>query len=187
MTMTTSTTMKPPTDSAGELRDGPDFRIREATPADAEVVCQLVRELAVYERLADKAQPDPERLARHLSPEASPRCHALLATTAASESIGFALYFPTYSTFLTDWGVHLEDLYVRPDYRGRGVGDALLSAVARRAVDGGGNRVDLIVLDWNTPAINFYLNRGAVALDDWTTMRFDGTALRTLADGHSTG
>ena len=164
-----------------------DFRIRDATPKDAEVLCQLIRELADYERLADKASPDPSSLARHLNPAAFPRCHALLATTPTGGSIGFALYFANYSTFLTSWGVQLEDLFVRPEYRGRGVGEALLSAVASRAIAGGGHRLDLVVLDWNTPAIDFYLNRGAISLDDWTTMRFSGEALRALADRHPTG
>ncbi len=162
------------------------FTIRDATPKDAVTLCELIRELAEYERLSDHAQPDPVKLARHLQEHQGPRCEALLAANAAGESIGFALYFPSYSTFLTGWGVYLEDLFVRPSFRGRGVGRALLSAVAQRAVTRGGNRLELSVLDWNTRAIDFYVRHGAVAMDGWTTMRFMGPTLLSLAEDQAT-
>ena len=161
------------------------FKVRDATPADAPALCQLIRELAEFERLSEHARPDPAKLARHLGEMSSPRCEALLAEDAAGGSVGFALYFPSYSTFLTGWGVYLEDLFVRPSFRGRGIGQALLSAVAQRAVSRGGDRLDLSVLDWNTPAIDFYRKYGAVPMDDWTTMRFTGSALVNLAQNEA--
>ncbi len=157
------------------------FIVRDATPADATELCVLIRELAEYERLSEHAQPDPVKLARHLGEATGPRCEALLALDAAGGSAGFALYFPTYSTFLTGWGLYLEDLFVRPSFRGRGIGQALLSTVAQRAVSRGGDRLDLSVLDWNERAIDFYRKHGAVSMDDWTTMRFTGSALINLA------
>ena len=157
------------------------FIIRKAVPEDAETLCHLIRELAEYERLADEADPDAASLGRHLSEGANPPCRAFLAVDASGTSVGFALFFQIYSTFLTGWGVHLEDLYVKPPFRGQGIGETLLKAVARDAVDHGCDRLELSVLDWNTLAVNFYLKRGARSLDDWTTMRFTGTALRELA------
>lgn len=158
--------------------------IRSATPDDATHLVRLIHELAVYEKLEDEAEPDPDALRRHLADDARPRCEALLAVDdETSEAVGFALFFPNYSTFLTRWGVYLEDLYVQPAYRGRGIGFALLRRVAQIAVERGARRLDWAVLDWNAPAIAFYDRLGAEPLDDWTTMRLTGEALRRLAKG----
>jgi len=157
------------------------FSIREAVPSDADTICSLIRELADFERLSHEANPDPSLLADHLSPDACPRCGALLAETTAG-TIGFALFYFKYSTFLTDWGLHLEDLYVRPEHRRQGIGQALLKAVADSATKSGCRRLELSVLDWNRGAIDFYLRLGAVPLDDWTTMRFVDRALQRLSD-----
>lgn len=160
------------------------FTIRSAHPGDAEAVCGLIRELAAYEKLSHEAHPDPDAVRQHLAPGASPRCEALLAVDDASgEVFGFALFFPNYSTFLTRWGIYLEDLFVRPDHRGRGAGLALLRAVAERVVQRGGSRLDWSVLDWNTLAIDFYRKLGARPMNDWTTFRLDGEALKRFADG----
>ncbi len=157
------------------------FRIREATPDDAETLVQLILELADYEKLRDEAQPDPKRLRVHLHPEASPRCEALLAEEATTgEALGFALFFANYSTFLTRWGLYLEDIYVRPAYRGRGIGFALLKRVAEIAVARGARRLDWQVLDWNEPALRFYRKLGARPLNEWITMRLSGAALEQL-------
>jgi diamine N-acetyltransferase len=159
------------------------FTLRPALPGDAETIAGLIRELAAYERLAHEAAPDVEALRRHLAPDARPRCEAVLAEDDASgEVLGFALFFYNYSTFLTRWGVYLEDLYVRPACRGLGVGFALLKRVAAVAVAHGAERLEWSVLDWNEPALAFYRRLGARPMDDWTTMRLSGETLRRLAE-----
>jgi diamine N-acetyltransferase len=155
--------------------------IRPAVPDDAGIIVALIRELADYERLLDEAHPSAERLREHLAPEAKPGCEAFLAETAEGEPVGFALYFFNYSTFLTRFGVYLEDLFVRPEHRGRGVGFRLLQRVANVAADRGCERMDWAVLDWNQPAIDFYRQLGAKPLGDWTTMRLKTEAIQSLA------
>ena len=160
------------------------FRIREATPDDAETLVALILELADYEKLRHEARPDPEALRAHLHPDASPRCEALLAEDPATgEALGFALFFANYSTFLTRWGIHLEDIYVRPAYRGRGIGFALLKRVAEIAVARGAKRLEWQVLDWNEPALRFYRKLGARPMREWITMRLSGEALERLGQG----
>lgn len=157
------------------------FRIRPARPDDASTLAHLINALADYERLADESTPDPEALAQHLAPGAAPRCHALLAEDLVTgDALGFALYFFNYSTFLTRWGIHLEDLYVIPEQRGQGIGYALLKRVAELAVERDCERLEWAVLDWNELAIDFYRKLGAEALDEWTTMRLRGDALQRL-------
>lgn len=156
--------------------------IRPATTDDAEVLTDLILHLSAYEKLRHAALPDVEALRLHLHPTATPRLDALLAEDRETgRAVGFALFFPHYSTFLTRWGTYLEDLYVVPDVRGQGVGQALLQAVAAVTVARGGQRLDWSVLDWNEPAIGFYHRIGATPLDDWTTFRLTGDALRQLA------
>lgn len=166
------------------------FRIRSAEPDDAATLVQLIHHLAEYEQLAHAAAPDPDALAAHLAPGSAPRCEALLAESAnpekphnpdpAAEALGFALFFPCYSTFRTNWSLWLEDLFVRPEHRRRGIGHALLRRVSQIAVARDCARVDWTVLDWNQPAIDFYHQLGARPLDDWTIMRLEGDALRSL-------
>lgn len=155
--------------------------IRSATPADAETLVVLIRELAEYEKLLDEAHPSAENLREHLAPDAQPGCDAFLAETAEGKPVGFALYFFNYSTFLTRFGVYLEDLFVRPEHRGRGIGFHLLQRVAQAAADRGCERMDWAVLDWNEPAIDFYRQLGAKLLDDWTTMRLEAEAIQAVA------
>ena len=155
--------------------------IREAGPDDAETIAGLIVELADYERLAHEAAPSTLALRRHLAPAANPRCEALLAEHEASgEVIGFALYFQNYSTFLTRWGLYLEDVYVKPDFRGRGAGFALLKRVAEIAVERGCQRLDFSVLTWNELALDFYRKLGAKELNTWASMRLTGEALTQL-------
>lgn len=157
------------------------FSIRPAGPEDAAVLAGLIEELAEYERLRHEARPDVEALAQHLSPSASPRCDAFLAErTDTGEPAGFALYFRNYSTFLTRWGIYLEDLYVRPENRGEGVGFALLKRVAEQAVAEGCERMEWSVLTWNELALDFYHRLGARRMEEWRTMRLTGEALRRL-------
>lgn len=157
--------------------------IRPAQPEDAETLVALIRELADYERLTHEARPDAAALHDHLRPEAQPRCEALLAEDAGTgEAVGFALYFANYSTFLTRWGIYLEDLYVKPSRRGLGIGFALLQRVAEIAVARGCRRLEWSVLDWNELALRFYRQLGAEPMDEWTTMRLSGPALEALGE-----
>jgi GNAT superfamily N-acetyltransferase len=157
----------------------PALRIRAATPADVPLVLQFIRELAEYERLADAVVATEERLHAALfgdRPAAEVRI-ALLDDTP----VGFALFFHSFSTFLARRGVYLEDLYVRPEARGRGVGRALLAELARIALERDCGRLEWSVLDWNAPAIAFYQALGAEPLSDWTVVRVRGPALEALA------
>ena len=163
----------------------PSFSVRRAGPSDVDVLCLLIRKLADYERLAHGAEPDASQLALHLDPASSPPCGAYLAEAADGTPVGFALFYLKYSTFLTEWGIHLEDLFVLPEYRRRGIGLELMRCVAREAQREKCGRLELSVLDWNRNAIDFYERLGARPLDDWTTYRFAGRALTELA-GRST-
>ena len=156
------------------------FTIRPAGPGDAETLVDLILGLAGYERLLHDARPDAAALRAHLADDARPRCEALIAETHDGRPAGFALFFPNYSTFLTRWGIYLEDLFVLPEHRGSGLGFALLKRVAEIAVARGGQRLDWSVLDWNVPAIAFYERLGARPMDDWRGMRLNGDALQRL-------
>jgi GNAT superfamily N-acetyltransferase len=152
--------------------------IRPATAADTPVIAALIRALADYERLADRVVFDEGRLREHLF---GPRPFAeVLLAEEGREVVGFALFFPTFSTFLGQPGMWLEDLFVRPEHRGRGHGKALLAAVAGRAVECGCGRLEWAVLNWNEPALGFYRALGAVPLDDWTVYRLGGPVLAAL-------
>ena len=160
------------------------YTIRPATPGDAGDIARLIDGLADYEKLAHESNPDPDALRRHLEPDSQPRCEALVAhDTHTGRCVGFALYFHNYSTFLTRFGIYLEDLFVEPDYRGRGIGLGLLRTLCSVAVDRGCERVDWSVLDWNEPAIGFYERLGARPLSDWTTMRLEGERISRVARG----
>jgi GNAT superfamily N-acetyltransferase len=149
--------------------------IRPAAAEDAPAIARLIHALAEYERLAHAVTLDETRLREHLfGPR--PLAEVVLAEDAG-EVVGYALFFPTYSTFRGQPGLYLEDLFVRPEYRGRGHGRALLSAVARLAVERGCGRLEWSVLDWNEPAIHFYRSVGAVSMDEWTGYRLTGEAL----------
>jgi GNAT superfamily N-acetyltransferase len=159
-----------------------DLRIREAVPADVPVLASLIRELAEYERLLPEVSMTEERLAAHLF---GPRPYAEVAIAEDQDGrpLGFALFFHNFSTFLGLPGIYLEDLYVRPGNRGRGVGRALLEHIARVARQRGCGRLDWSVLKWNEPAIGFYQRLGARANSDWTGYRLEGDALARLASG----
>ena len=161
------------------------FKIRRATPYDAPHLVSLINELAKYEHLLHQSRPDVDALAKHLAPDAQPRCGALVAVVQSGDGtgeqvVGMALYFFNYSTFLTRWGIFLEDLFVLPDYRGQGIGFALLKRLAQIAVKNECRRLDWNVLNWNELAIEFYHQIGAKPMTDWTTMRLSEDALKQL-------
>lgn len=159
--------------------------MRRALPEDAEVLVAMIRELAAYEELSHEVQSDAGALALHLAADASPRCEAVVAESESGEPLGFALFYWSYSTFLTGWGVYLEDLFVREAYRGGGIGLRLLGWLAHETVARGGTRLTWQVLDWNAPAIGFYEKLGARALREWETMRLEDQALEGLAANYS--
>jgi GNAT superfamily N-acetyltransferase len=153
--------------------------IRPAIPADIPTILALIRELADYEREPASAQATPADLLRDGFTEPR-RFHCLIAEHDGSPA-GFALYFYNYSTWRGHAGIYLEDLFVRPEHRGRGAGKALLAAVAAVAASEGCPRLEWAVLNWNTPAIDFYQSVGALPQSEWTTMRLSGQALAQLA------
>ncbi|MCA8967766.1 MAG: GNAT family N-acetyltransferase, partial [Planctomycetes bacterium] len=144
---------------------------RAARPADVATVCRFIAGLAAYERLEHQLDLDEARLHEHLFGQ-QPVCGALIAESGGLP-IGFALYFATYSTFRTRPCMHLEDLFVEPEHRGKGAGLALLRAVADEARARGCPRLDWNVLDWNTSAIEFYEQQGAQLLPDWRVCRLE--------------
>jgi GNAT superfamily N-acetyltransferase len=155
------------------------FSIRAASPDDAELLANLVHELAVYEKLEQSAQAKPEDFRRHLF-GVRPSAEAALAEVDG-QPVGFALWFTTFSTFRGQPGLYLEDLFVKPAYRGRGIGKGLLAFLARLAVERGCGRLEWSVLNWNEPAIGFYRSVGARPMDEWTVYRIDDEPLRRQA------
>jgi GNAT superfamily N-acetyltransferase len=153
--------------------------IRPAAPPDVPTVLRFIRELAAYEREPDAVEATEPMLHEALF-GAHPAAEVLIAERDGA-SIGFALFFHTFSTWVGKRGLWLEDLYVTPQARGSGAGAALLAALAGIALDRGCARFEWTVLDWNTPAIDFYRAKGAVAQDEWTVQRVSGAALRRLA------
>jgi len=154
--------------------------IRIARPEDSPLVLQLIRELADYEKLSEQVVATEAQVKETLfGPRPAAEC---LIAEADGQPAGFALFFPNYSTFLARPGIYLEDLFVTPAFRRRGVGRALFSHVARLAVERRCGRFEWSVLDWNQPAIAFYRSLGAQPLEDWTVFRLTGEAL-TRAGG----
>jgi GNAT superfamily N-acetyltransferase len=164
--------------------DRPRATVRVGRESDVEAVVAMVRELAEYERAADQVRLTPEQLHRVLFSGAAPdgsRAAYLLVAELEDQVVGFALWFLNFSTWEGVHGIYLEDLYVRPTHRGSGAGRALLTELARIAVDRGYARVEWSVLNWNEPAIGFYHRIGAAPMEEWTTYRLTGSALTSLA------
>ena len=156
-------------------------RIRPAVKADVPLILRFIRELAEYERLLHEVVATEEKLRDTLF-GARPAAEVVIAEDADGEPLGFALFFHNYSTFLAQPGIYLEDLYVRPEARGRGAGRALLAHLARLAKERGCGRLEWWVLDWNESAIRFYRSLGAQPMSDWTVFRLTGDDLARLAD-----
>jgi GNAT superfamily N-acetyltransferase len=156
----------------------PRVRIVPATEGDVPVILELIRGLAEYEKLSDRVTATEDQLRRTLF-GTRPAAEVLLAHWDR-ECAGFALFFPNYSTFLAQPGIYLEDLFVRPHLRGKGIGAALFTELARLAIERNCGRVEWSVLDWNAPSIGFYKKLGALPLDEWTIFRLCGEALTRL-------
>jgi GNAT superfamily N-acetyltransferase len=155
--------------------------IRPARPGEAGLVLRFVRELAEYEKLLHEVDASEADLDTALFGD-TPRVFCEIAEWAG-EPVGFALWFYTYSTFRGRHGIWLEDLYVRPEHRGRGIGKALMAQLAKRCVEEDLPRLAWWVLNWNEPSRVFYRSIGAKAQDEWTVKRLEGEALATLAEG----
>ena len=154
--------------------------IRPATRDDLETILSLIHDLAVYEKEPDAVVLDRDTFVRHLFDEQA--AHVLIAVDDETNQVaGMALYFFNFSTWLGRRGLYLEDLFVRPEFRGRGHGKALLGALAKVAVEKECGRLEWSVLDWNEPAIGFYRSIGAIPMDGWTVYRLTGDPLRELA------
>ena len=154
--------------------------VRSATPADAALIYGFIRDLAEYERMLDEVEATEADIAKVLfSPAPRAFCDIV---EVDGQAVGFALWFYNFSTFRGRHGIYLEDLFVRPEVRGKGAGKALLRALARRCLDEGLPRLEWSVLDWNQPAIVFYDGLGATSKAEWITRRLSGEALEKLAE-----
>ncbi len=156
------------------------FRIERATEKDLAVVLRLIKELAEYEKLADKVVANEATLRESLF--GARRAAEVLLGYAGNEPAGFAVFFQTFSTFLGVPGMYLEDLFVVPAWRRHGLGRRLLVELAKIAAARGYGRVEWSVLDWNDLAIGFYKSIGARPMDEWTVFRLTGASIRELAD-----
>jgi GNAT superfamily N-acetyltransferase len=161
------------------VRRGPAFSIRRATRRDARVIFELLRGLAEYERLTHDLVATPGQIRRHGFGRR--RYFEALICRQGGVAVGLAVYYFTFSTFLGRPTLYLEDLFVRPEARGRGAGQALLTAVARIALRRGCGRMEWTVLDWNSPSIRFYKRLGAKLRKEWIRTDLAGSALRRLA------
>lgn len=151
---------------------------RFATPQDTALILEFIHALADYEKMSDQVIAD-EKLLREWIFEKQ-KAEVLFAVEDGVE-VGFALFFHNFSTFLGRAGIYLEDLFVKPEYRGRGHGKALIKELARIAVERGCGRLEWCCLDWNKPSIDFYISLGAEPMEEWTTYRLSGDRLKTVA------
>lgn len=159
------------------------YTIRDARPGDAPAIYQLVREFAEYEKLSHQCVGSAEQMHEHLwGPR--PYIEAMVAEVERAgqpHAVGFAVYFHNYSSFLAKPGLYLEDLFVLPEYRRNGIGEALFREVAKRAVARDCGRFEWAVLDWNQPALDFYRALGATVMPEWRSCRATGATLRAMA------
>jgi len=160
-------------------------QIRTATETDVPLILEFIKALAAYERLADRVVATEETIRRTLF--GLPRFAEILIAESDGEPVGFALFFHNYSTFLAQPGIYLEDLFVKPEARGRGFGKALLARLASIAKSRNCGRLEWAVLNWNQPSIDFYERLGAKPMDEWKVYRLTGDALDSLARLKSEG
>lgn len=154
--------------------------IRQARPTDVQAIYDMIYELAVYEKAPEEVVTTPEEIKATLFGEGS-KTEALICEIEGKIA-GYAVFFTSYSTWLGRNGIYMEDLYISPDFRGKGAGKALLKHIARFAVQRNCGRLEWSVLDWNQPAIDFYLSIGALPQSEWVRYRLDGDALLKFAE-----
>jgi GNAT superfamily N-acetyltransferase len=157
-----------------------DFRVRPAVEEDVPLILHFIKKLARYERLSHEVSVTEVLLRKNLFGEE--RMAEVILAEDQNTAVGFALFFPNFSTFLGRPGIYIEDIYVDEAHRGRGFGYAMFIYIVRLAKERDCGRLEWSVLDWNTPAIRFYENRGAIPMSDWTTYRLTGEALIRLAE-----
>lgn len=155
-----------------------NYAIRKATEKDVALILKFINDLAVYEKMEDQVVATEEKLREELFAKKGAEVIFVLED---EKEVGFALFFHNFSTFLGHSGIYLEDLFVFPEYRGKGYGKALLKELAKIAVSRGCKRLEWCCLDWNTPSIDFYLALGAKRMDEWTTFRMSGDTLEEFA------
>ena len=153
-------------------------RIRKATKADAALVLEFIKAIAIYENMLDEVVNTEEMIKEVVFGKGNAE---VIFALEDDKEVGFALFFHNYSTFVGKSGIHLEDLFVLPEYRGKGYGKALFLEVARIAKERTCGRMEWTCLDWNRPSIDFYRSLGAVPMDEWTTYRLTGETLENLA------
>ena len=153
--------------------------IRFATENDCAMILHFIRDLAEYEKMADQVVASEELLREWIFEKQKAE---VLFVCEEGKELGFALFFHNFSTFLGRAGIYLEDLFVLPEYRGKGYGKALLKKLAQIAVERGCGRLEWSCLDWNSPSIDFYRSLGAIPMDDWTTYRLTGETLKKLSE-----
>lgn len=156
-----------------------ELTFRYAQRGDTPLILQFIRELADYEKMSDEVVADEETLKEWLFDKEKAE---VLFAVADGKEVGYALFFHNFSTFLGRAGIYLEDLFVKPEYRGKGYGKALLKQVASIAVERNCGRLEWSCLDWNQPSIDFYLSLGAEPMSDWTAYRMTGNTLATFAE-----
>ncbi len=156
-----------------------NLTFRNAERKDTALILQFIKELADYEKMLDEVVADETTLETWIFDKQ--KAEVIFAVENGKE-IGFALFFHNFSTFLGRAGIYLEDLYVKPEYRGKGYGKAILKKLASIAVERGCGRLEWWCLDWNKPSIDFYLSLGAEPMSDWTVYRIAGDTLKQLAD-----
>lgn len=153
---------------------------RQAEEKDIPKILAFIRELAIYEKMEEQAIATAKLLKEWLFEK---KTATVFFAVFEGKEIGYSLFFHNFSTFLGKPGIYIEDLFILPDYRGRGFGRAFLATIAKMAADEGCGRVEWACLDWNKPSIAFYLSLGAEQLGEWTTYRLTGENLRKLAEG----
>lgn len=157
----------------------PEFTFRYATREDIGLVLQYIKELAEYEKMSDEVIADEKTLEHWIFDK---QLAEVFFALEDGKEVGFALYFHNFSTFVGRAGIYLEDIYVKPEYRGKGYGKAMLKKLASIAVERGCRRLEWMCLDWNKPSIEFYKFLGAIPMSEWTLYRLTGDALTSLAE-----
>ncbi|MGN0981633.1 MAG: GNAT family N-acetyltransferase [Candidatus Limivicinus sp.] len=155
------------------------LKFRRAEEKDTALILHFIRELAAYEKLSDQVVTTEELLREWIFEKGKAE---VLFPMENEVEVGFALFFHNFSTFLGRAGLYLEDLFISPEYRGKGYGKATLQKLARIAVERGCGRLEWSCLDWNKPSIDFYLSLGAVPMEEWTVYRLSGDTLRQMAE-----